>query len=58
MSENSVLWISRLIDVIQESVHDYFKASEIVEEIYQINWIASDELFSWIEQLWYFKIIY
>ena len=37
MFENFVSQISKLIDMIQKSVHDYFKAFEIAEKIYQIN---------------------
>ena len=39
-------------------MHDYSETSEIAREIYQINWIASDELSSWIKQLWYLEIIH
>ena len=46
MSENSISQISRLVDVIWKSVHDYFKAFEIAEKIYQISWIVSDKLSS------------
>ena len=58
MFENSVSWISRLIDVIWRLMHDYSEASEIVRKIYQINWIASDELSLWIKQLWCLEIIH
>ena len=58
MSESSVSQISRLVDIIQKLMHDYFKTSEIAEKIYQISWITSDKLSSWTEQLWYLEMIH
>ena len=56
--ESSVSWVSRLIDVIWELMHDYSEISEIAEKIYQISWITSDKLSSWTEQLWYLEMIH